>query len=147
VLRNCRCRYIIYSSEVYIHEQLLISPHLTLDPHEADLFFVPFYSSCFMSSNFVKPGPVSSQPTVPQCSHTEPKARIQSQIILYLWNYLSSVLDICAACCAICALKCDPRLCVNTLVRVFVCMRTWLVHSRAFFHPLSKISLMQDDGG
>jgi len=30
---------------------------LTLDPEEADLFFVPLYASCYMSSNFVKPGP------------------------------------------------------------------------------------------
>jgi hypothetical protein len=30
---------------------------LTLDPDEADLFFVPMYASCHMSSHFVKPGP------------------------------------------------------------------------------------------
>jgi hypothetical protein len=27
------------------HEQLLLSAALTLDPKEADLFFVPFYAS------------------------------------------------------------------------------------------------------
>ena len=42
---------------MHIHEQMLLSPHLTLDPAKADLFLVPFYSSCYMSSNFVKPGP------------------------------------------------------------------------------------------
>jgi len=40
-----------------LHEALLASPMLTLDPGEADLFFVPFYASCFLSSSFVRPGP------------------------------------------------------------------------------------------
>jgi len=56
-LNMVQCRQSIYASEVYIHEQLLLSPSLTLDAREADLFFIPVYASCLMSSTFVKPGP------------------------------------------------------------------------------------------
>ena len=45
------------NEQVFLHEALLASPMLTLDPEEADLFFVPFYASCFLSSSFVRPGP------------------------------------------------------------------------------------------
>ena len=37
-----------YGLESLFHEQLLQSPHRTLDPEEADFFFVPVYTSCFI---------------------------------------------------------------------------------------------------
>ncbi|EKX50224.1 hypothetical protein GUITHDRAFT_104038 [Guillardia theta CCMP2712] len=52
-----QCRNSIYAAEVYIHEQLLLSDSLTLDPGAADLFFIPLYAACFLSSHFVRPGP------------------------------------------------------------------------------------------
>ena len=52
-----QCRQSIYSAEVHVHEQLLVSASLTLDPAEADVFYIPLYAACHMSSNFVKPGP------------------------------------------------------------------------------------------
>ncbi len=39
-----------YSVESYFHEALLQSPHRTLDPDEADLFFVPVYAACLMEA-------------------------------------------------------------------------------------------------
>ncbi|KAG2488349.1 hypothetical protein HYH03_013039 [Edaphochlamys debaryana] len=36
-----------YSIEQYLHEMLLLSPHRTFDPEEADFFYVPVYFSCF----------------------------------------------------------------------------------------------------
>lgn len=35
-----------YSLESLFHELLLQSPHRTLDPEEADFFYVPVYASC-----------------------------------------------------------------------------------------------------
>ena len=46
-----------YTLEVYLHEMLLKSPLRTLDPKEADLFYVPVYVGCFLHShgtNFIK---------------------------------------------------------------------------------------------
>eukprot|EP00775_Hariotina_reticulata_P004291 gene4291-4543_t len=37
-----------YPLETLLHEMLLQSPHRTLDPEEADFFYVPAYTSCFM---------------------------------------------------------------------------------------------------
>ncbi|KAG2488357.1 hypothetical protein HYH03_013047 [Edaphochlamys debaryana] len=37
-----------YSIESYLHEMLLLSPHRTFDPEEADFFYVPVYYTCFM---------------------------------------------------------------------------------------------------
>ncbi|KAK9805353.1 hypothetical protein WJX73_005210 [Symbiochloris irregularis] len=37
-----------YSLESLLHEHLLQSPHRTLDPEEADFFYVPVYTSCFI---------------------------------------------------------------------------------------------------
>ena len=31
----------IYGIEMYLHEQLLLSEHRTMDPEEADFFYVP----------------------------------------------------------------------------------------------------------
>ena len=36
----------MYSIEPVLHEQMLVSPHRTLDPEEADFFYVPAYSAC-----------------------------------------------------------------------------------------------------
>jgi len=37
-----------YSSELFLHEYLLRSPHRTLDPNKADYFYMPIYGSCYM---------------------------------------------------------------------------------------------------
>ena len=37
-----------YSIESALHEHLLQSPHRVLDPDQADFFYVPVYTSCFM---------------------------------------------------------------------------------------------------
>ncbi|KAK9805381.1 hypothetical protein WJX73_008851 [Symbiochloris irregularis] len=37
-----------YSLESLLHEHLLQSPHRTLDPEEADFFYVPVYTSCYI---------------------------------------------------------------------------------------------------
>lgn len=47
VPRYYSCRDSMYAAEIMIHEQLLTSPFRTLDPKEANLFFVPIYTSCF----------------------------------------------------------------------------------------------------
>lgn len=36
------------AAQVVLHEGLLISPHRTSNPEEADFFFVPVYGSCLM---------------------------------------------------------------------------------------------------
>ena len=36
-----------YSIESALHEYFLQSPHRTLDPEQADFFYVPVYTSCF----------------------------------------------------------------------------------------------------
>lgn len=36
-----------YAIETGLHEMLAQSPHRTLDPLEADFFYVPVYASCF----------------------------------------------------------------------------------------------------
>lgn len=46
-----------YTLEVYLHEMFLISEMRTLDPNEADLFYMPVYVGCFLHShgtNFIK---------------------------------------------------------------------------------------------
>eukprot|EP00940_MAST-03C_sp_MAST-3C-sp2_P001660 g1660.t1 len=43
-----------YSTEVYIHQRLLKSPLRTLDPEEADLFYVPVYTSCYLHARATK---------------------------------------------------------------------------------------------
>ena len=56
-LNTDQCRYSIYGAEIFIHEQLIMSPYVTRNASQATHFFVPFYSSCMMSSRFVRPGP------------------------------------------------------------------------------------------
>jgi hypothetical protein len=56
-LNTDQCRFSIYGAEIFIHEQLLMSPYVTRNASQATHFFVPFYSSCMMSSRFVRPGP------------------------------------------------------------------------------------------
>lgn len=56
-LNTDQCRFSIYGAEIFIHEQLLLSPYVTRNASQATHFFVPFYSSCMMSSRFVRPGP------------------------------------------------------------------------------------------
>eukprot|EP00884_Botryococcus_braunii_P008777 jgi/Botrbrau1/17900/Bobra.50_1s0001.1 len=41
-----------YNIEMLLHEYLLQSPHRTLDPEEADFFYVPLYTSCFIHPVF-----------------------------------------------------------------------------------------------
>lgn len=49
-LSNDRCRTHLFASEVAIHRALLTSDFLTVDPYEADFFFVPVYVSCNFST-------------------------------------------------------------------------------------------------
>ncbi|KAF9597933.1 hypothetical protein IFM89_022683 [Coptis chinensis] len=49
-LSNKRCSNHLFASEVAIHKALLSSDVRTLDPSEADLFFVPVYVSCNFST-------------------------------------------------------------------------------------------------
>jgi hypothetical protein len=56
-LNTDQCRFSIYGAEIFIHEQLVMSPYVTRNASLATHFFVPFYSSCMMSSRFVRPGP------------------------------------------------------------------------------------------
>lgn len=49
-LSNERCRTHLFASEVAIHRALLTNDVRTLDPHEADFFFVPVYVSCNFST-------------------------------------------------------------------------------------------------
>ena len=44
--QNPLCRSHMFAPEVYIHEKLLESSVKTNDPREADLFYVPTYTSC-----------------------------------------------------------------------------------------------------
>jgi hypothetical protein len=46
VKENPQCRTHMFAPEVYIHEMLLKSSIRTKDPREADLFYVPTYTSC-----------------------------------------------------------------------------------------------------
>nr|XP_043611260.1 probable glucuronoxylan glucuronosyltransferase IRX7 [Erigeron canadensis] len=48
---NNKCRNHLFASEVAIHEFLLKSHVRTLDPYEADFFYVPVYVSCRFSSD------------------------------------------------------------------------------------------------
>ncbi|KAK6144334.1 hypothetical protein DH2020_021154 [Rehmannia glutinosa] len=49
-LSNERCSSHLFASEVAIHKALLTSDVRTLDPWEADFFFVPVYVSCNFST-------------------------------------------------------------------------------------------------
>jgi hypothetical protein len=46
------CEQEAFGTEILLHEQMLASPHRTLDPEEASLFFVPVYSACIVYKNF-----------------------------------------------------------------------------------------------
>ena len=46
---NCTANF--YSAEYSIHQFLLNSKYRTLDPNEADFFYVPAYSCCFLINN------------------------------------------------------------------------------------------------
>lgn len=37
-----------YNIDSLFHEQMLQSPHRTLDPEEADFFYAPVYTSCLI---------------------------------------------------------------------------------------------------
>ena len=50
-IRDPNCSSNFYSAEVSLHQFLLKSPCRTLDPWQADFFFVPSYSSCFLINN------------------------------------------------------------------------------------------------
>jgi hypothetical protein len=52
---NYTSLYYQFSSEMQIHSQLLKSPVLTLNPEEANLFFVPFYVSIYRRLQFRYP--------------------------------------------------------------------------------------------
>eukprot|EP00775_Hariotina_reticulata_P001698 gene1698-2044_t len=39
-----------YPLESHLHELMLQSPHRTLDPEQADFFYVPVYAACFMEA-------------------------------------------------------------------------------------------------
>ena len=41
-----------FGLELALHEQLLASPHRTLEPESADFFFVPVYGGCYISRFF-----------------------------------------------------------------------------------------------
>jgi hypothetical protein len=51
-VRHPYCAPGAFGTEIYIHEQLLLSEHRTLNPEEAHLFFVPVYSACVVYQNF-----------------------------------------------------------------------------------------------
>ena len=46
---NCTSNF--YSAEVALHSYLINSTHQTIDPSQADLFYVPVYSCCFLINN------------------------------------------------------------------------------------------------
>ena len=46
-----KCKENFYSAEYSLHQFLLKTPHRTLDPWEADFFYVPAYSCCFLINN------------------------------------------------------------------------------------------------
>ena len=52
--RNPWCSNGVFSSEIYIHKQLLENTHgvRTFDPEEADFFFVPVYATCLVYRSF-----------------------------------------------------------------------------------------------
>ena len=43
-----RCISDQYGTEIRIHETLLASPMRTLDPTQAEFFFVPIYPECYL---------------------------------------------------------------------------------------------------
>lgn len=45
-----------FGLELALHESLLSSPHRTLNPRDADFFFVPVMGGCFIS-RFTRPTP------------------------------------------------------------------------------------------
>lgn len=47
-IRDPRCDTNFYSSEVHVHRFLERSPVRTLDPREADFFYVPVYTTCHL---------------------------------------------------------------------------------------------------
>lgn len=49
---STRFNFFTYAIEGYLHETLLQSEHRTLDPEEADFFYVPVYTGCFMHPVF-----------------------------------------------------------------------------------------------
>ncbi|GAX85634.1 hypothetical protein CEUSTIGMA_g13049.t1 [Chlamydomonas eustigma] len=55
-----------YSVESVLHESFLLSPHRTLDPDEADFFYVPVYSACIFDLWMKTPKP--RWPDVPGAS-------------------------------------------------------------------------------
>ena len=52
--RNPWCSNGVFSSEIYIHQQLINNAHgvRTFDPEEADFFFIPVYATCLVYRSF-----------------------------------------------------------------------------------------------
>ncbi|KAK9805311.1 hypothetical protein WJX73_000673 [Symbiochloris irregularis] len=79
-----------YSIAPLLHEHLLQSPHRTLDPEQADFFYVPVYTSCFMHPIFMwADAPFWYGPDGPRVMHTarmllEAKQWLQTH--LPYWN-------------------------------------------------------------
>lgn len=46
------CEHEAFGTEIYVHDMLLKSPIRTLDPEEADLFYVPTYPTCIVYKNY-----------------------------------------------------------------------------------------------
>lgn len=47
---NQMCSKGIFSAEIELHRWLLNSPYKTSDPHLADYYFIPVYSSCYLTT-------------------------------------------------------------------------------------------------
>ncbi|GAB0494649.1 hypothetical protein MMPV_005945 [Pyropia vietnamensis] len=50
-IRDPLCDASFYSAEVSLHRFLLTSPVRTLDPDDADFFYVPIYTTCFLMTH------------------------------------------------------------------------------------------------
>lgn len=81
----------VYLLESYLHEILLQSPHRTLDPEEADFYYVPVYHTCYMypvwgfSDTFwYSQGPHFNRPL--QASHMLLEAKRHIQRTYPFWN-------------------------------------------------------------
>ncbi|KIZ06152.1 exostosin-like glycosyltransferase [Monoraphidium neglectum] len=76
--------YAARMAESLFHELLLQSPHRTLDPEEADFFYVPAYTSCYM-------WPVHAWADYPFWhSHGGPRVRHASAMTLELLRHIQS---------------------------------------------------------
>ncbi|KAG1665161.1 hypothetical protein FOA52_005542 [Chlamydomonas sp. UWO 241] len=80
----------LYGIETYLHETLLGSEHRTFDPDEADFFYVPVDSSCFMYPVFAYAdfpwyhGPSNIRPM--QAAHLLLEAKRHIERTYLFWN-------------------------------------------------------------